>query len=132
MQKFTPFLMFDEIAEEAINFYASIFPQTQILNISRYGSEGPGPEGSVIRALFSLNNQEFMCIDSYVEHAFTFTPSFSIFVQFETEEELDQAYARLFEGGQLFMPTGNDSFSPKFAWGADKYGVSSQLNLENR
>lgn len=131
MQKFTPFLMFTGKAEEAINFYASIFPQTKILNIARYGADGPGPEGSVIRALFSLNGQEFMCIDSYVTHEFTFTPSFSIFVQFETEKEIDEAYARLFEGGALFMPMDNYGFSAKFAWGADKYGVSWQLNLEN-
>lgn len=123
--------MFTGKAEEAINFYAAIFPQTKILHIARYGADGPGPEGSVIRALFSLNGQEFMCIDSYVEHEFTFTPSFSIFVQFETEKEIDEAYTQLFEGGQLFMPMDNYGFSAKFAWGADQYGVSWQLNLEN-
>ena len=131
MQKFTPFLMFTGNAEEAMNFYASIFPQAQILSIIRYGPGEAGAEGSVMQALFSLNGQEFMCIDSTMKHDFTFTPSFSIFVQCETEEEIDRASARLFEGGALFMPLNNYGFSSKFAWGADKFGVSWQLNLDN-
>ena len=131
MQKFTPFLMFTGKAEEAMNFYASIFPQTNILSITRYGPGEMGAEGSVMQASFSLNGQKFMCIDSSTQHEFTFTPSFSIFVQCETEEEISRVYARLFEGGELFMGLDNYEFSPKFAWGADRFGVSWQLNLEN-
>ena len=131
MQKFTPFLMFMGQAEEAMNFYTSIFPQAKILNIIRYEPGQSGTEGSVMRALFFLDGQEFMCIDSNVQHEFTFTPSFSVFVQCETENEINQTCARLFEGGAFFMPLGNYGFSRKFVWGADKFGVSWQLNLEN-
>ena len=84
--------MFTGKAEEAMNFYASIFPQTNIISIARYGLGEAGVEGSVMQALFSLNGQEFMCIDSSVQHAFTFTPSFSIFVRCETEAEQNEGY----------------------------------------
>lgn len=131
MQKFTPFLMFTGQAEEAINFYTSVFPQAKIEHIIRYEAGQSGTEGSVMRAVFSLDGQEYMCIDSNVQHEFTFTPSFSIFVQCETEAEIDNVCARLFDGGAFFMPLGNYGFSEKFVWGADKFGVSWQLNLEH-
>ena len=101
-----------------------------ITSIVRYGAnEAGGDEGTVMQATFVLKGQEFMCIDSNIEHQFTFTPSFSIFVTCETEEEIDRLYEQLMEGGQALMPIGDYGFSKKFSWLNDKFGVSWQLNL---
>lgn len=128
-QKITTFLMFEGKAEEAMNFYISLFPGSSIVSISRYGKEGPGQEGSVVQAVFSLGDQRFMCIDSHVKHQFTFTPSVSLFVQCESDEEIDRLFARLSENGAILMPLGNYGFSRKFGWCADRFGVSWQLTL---
>jgi len=131
MTKITPFLMFEGKAEEAINFYTSIFKDSEIIRLARYGAGEPGKEGEVSLATFSINGQEFICTDSFVQHAFTFTPSISLFVDCDSEEELDDAYAKLSEGGQLLMPLDKYPFSKKFGWVQDKFGVSWQLNLAN-
>lgn len=130
MQKVTPFLMFQEAnAEEAMNFYTSIIEDSEIKSITRYGANESGEEGTVMQATFSLKGQEFMCIDSNIKHQFDFTPSFTIFVTCDTEEELDHLHAKLNEGGQELMPLGDYGFSKKFCWLNDKFGVSWQLNL---
>ncbi|WP_163103203.1 VOC family protein [Peribacillus alkalitolerans] len=130
MNKVTPFLMFQEgNAEEAMNYYIDLIEDSAIIDISRYGPNQPGPEGSVMHATFSLKGQEFMCIDSYVKHAFTFTPSFSIFLTCDTEEEIDRLYEKLNDGGKVLMPLGDYSFSKKFGWVVDKFGISWQLSL---
>ena len=129
MQKITTFLMFEGRAEEAMNFYISIFKNSQIKSITRYGENETGKAGTVVTAVFELNGQEFMCIDSAVKHAFTFTPSISLFVTFDKEEELDQAFAKLSEGGNILMPLSSYPFSKKFAWVSDNFGVSWQLSL---
>ncbi|CAM3886947.1 VOC family protein [Lederbergia lenta] len=132
MEKVTPFLMFqDGKAEEAMNFYTSLIENSAITNIIRYGANESGDEGTVMQATFTLKGQEFMCIDSNVNHQFSFTPSFSIFVTCNTEEELDNVYQKLNEGGQALMPLGDYGFSKKFGWLNDRYGVSWQLNLPN-
>ncbi|MCU5518119.1 VOC family protein [Bacillus wiedmannii] len=128
-QKITTFLMFEGKAEEAMNFYTSLFDQSQIVSISRYDENGPGKEGSVIHATFTLNGQEFMCIDSYVNHGFTFTPSMSLYVTCETEEEIEKVFHKLAQDGSVLMPLGSYPFSKKFGWLNDKYGVSWQLTL---
>ncbi|MCM3746996.1 VOC family protein [Paenibacillus pasadenensis] len=129
MQNVTPFLMFEGNAEEAMNTYTSLFEDSSITSITRYGPDGPGAEGSVIQATFTLKGQSFMCIDSHVKHAFTFTPSFSIFVNCDTEEELQRLYDSLSAGGKVLMPLGNYGFSRKFGWLNDVFGVSWQINL---
>ena len=130
MEKVTPFLMFQEgNAEEAMNFYTSIIEDSQITSIVRYGANEAGPEGTVMQAAFTLKGQEFMCIDSYVKHQFSFTPSFSIYITCNTEEELDNLYEKLGEGGQALMPLNDYGFSKKFGWLNDRFGVSWQLNL---
>ncbi|MCM3668971.1 VOC family protein [Mesobacillus maritimus] len=130
MEKVTPFLMFQEgKAEEAMNFYTSLIEDSAITNIVRYGANESGDEGTVMQATFTLKGQEFMCIDSNINHQFSFTPSFSIFVTCNTEEELDNLYQKLIEGGQALMPIGDYGFSKKFGWLNDRYGVSWQLNL---
>jgi predicted 3-demethylubiquinone-9 3-methyltransferase (glyoxalase superfamily) len=130
MEKVTPFLMFQNgKAEEAMNFYTSLIEDSAITNIVRYGANESGDEGTVMQATFTLKGQEFMCIDSNLKHQFSFTPSFSIFVTCNTEEELDNIYQKLNEGGQALMPLGDYGFSKKFGWLNDRFGVSWQLNL---
>ncbi|AAS41432.1 MULTISPECIES: VOC family protein [Bacillus] len=128
-QKITTFLMFEGKAEEAMNFYTSLFDQSEIVSISRYDENGPGKEGTVIQATFTLHGQEFMCIDSYVNHNFTFTPAMSLYVTCNTEEEIETAFNKLAEDGAVLMPLGAYPFSKKFGWLNDKYGVSWQLTL---
>ncbi|MBD2871301.1 VOC family protein [Paenibacillus arenilitoris] len=129
MTKVTPFLMFQGKAEEAMNYYVSLIEDSEITSITRYGANEAGAEGSVMQAAFSLKGQEFMCIDSNVKHDFTFTPSFSIFLTCDTEEEIDRLYAALIEGGGALMPIGDYGFSRKFGWLVDQFGVSWQLTL---
>ncbi|MBK5346247.1 VOC family protein [Bacillus sp. TH22] len=128
-QKITTFLMFEGKAEEAMNFYTSLFNQSEIVSISRYDENGPGKEGTVIHATFTLNGQEFMCIDSYVKHDFTFTPAMSLYVTCDTEEEIETVFNKLAQDGKVLMPLGSYPFSNKFGWLNDKYGVSWQLTL---
>lgn len=130
MKKVTPFLMFQEgKAEEAMNYYTSIIEDSGITSITRYGANEAGEEGTVVRALFNLKGQEFMCIDSHVNHAFTFTPSISIFLTCESETEIDTLYEKLLGDGQALMPLGDYGFSKKFGWVNDRFGVSWQLDL---
>lgn len=128
-QKITTFLMFEGKAEEAMNLYTTLFDQSEIISISRYDENGPGKEGTVIHATFTLNGQEFMCIDSYVKHDFTFTPAMSLYVTCETEEEIETVFHKLAQDGKVLMPLGSYPFSKKFGWLNDKYGVSWQLTL---
>ncbi|MFD0679332.1 MULTISPECIES: VOC family protein [unclassified Paenibacillus] len=128
-QKITTFLMFEGKAEEAMNFYTSLFEQSEILSIERYGANEAGAEGTVVKAAFALNGQVFMCIDSSVKHGFTFTPAISLYVSCDTEEEISKVYERLSHDGAVLMPLGKYPFSNKFGWVQDKYGVSWQLNL---
>jgi len=129
MNNITIFLMFEGKAEEAMNFYASLFTDSAIKSISRYGENEGGPAGTVRHAVFALNGQEFMCIDSFVKHGFTFTPAMSLFVKLDAESELDKLYAALSEGGQILMPLDAYPFSKKYGWVNDKYGVSWQLTF---
>jgi predicted 3-demethylubiquinone-9 3-methyltransferase (glyoxalase superfamily) len=125
----TPFLMFEGRAEEAMSLYVATIPNSRIIDVERYGAGGPGPEGSVILARFCLGGQSILCSDSYVHHAFTFTPATSLFVSCATEEELDRI-ANALSSGQYLMPKGNYGFSRQFAWFNDRFGVSWQVNLE--
>ncbi|MDM5292892.1 VOC family protein [Peribacillus simplex] len=130
MKKVTPFLMFQgNNAEEAMNYYTSLIEGSKITSMIRYGANEAGAEGSIMQAAFTLKDQEFMCIDSNINHQFTFTPSFSIFLTCDTEEEIDRIFASLTDGGEVLMPLGDYSFSKKFGWVSDKFGVSWQLTL---
>lgn len=129
MQKIKTFLMFEGKAEEAINFYTAIFDHAQITSISRYGANEDGVEGTVKQATFSIHGQEFMCIDSSVKHHFTFTPSISLFVTCDSDDEIERLFTALSHDGQILMPLATYPFSKKFGWVADKFGVSWQLQL---
>ncbi len=124
------FLMFDGIAEEAMNCYVSLFKSSEVIHIERYGPGEQGKLGSVKLADFKLCGHDVKCIDSPVKHAFTFTPSISLFVECKSEAELDEAFKHLSEGGSVLMPLGNYGFSNKFGWLNDRFGVSWQLNLQ--
>jgi len=115
MQKITPFLWFDGKAEEAANFYVSIFKNSKVLSIQRYGEEGPGPKGTVMSATFQLEGQEFIALNGGPQ--FTFTPAISFFVSCETQQEVDQLWEKLLQGGA----------KNRSGWLTDKYGLSWQI-----
>ncbi|HXD32690.1 MAG TPA: VOC family protein [Pyrinomonadaceae bacterium] len=127
--KVIPFLMFEGSAEEAMRFYVSLFHGSEIKQIEKYGAGEPGAEGSVKHAEFTLAGQDVICIDSPMHHDFTFTPSISLFVVCESEDELDKAFSQLSDGGAVLMPPDNYGFSKKFTWVSDRFGVSWQLNF---
>ena len=115
MQKITPFLWFDGNAEEAMNFYTSIFKNSKIGRITRYGDAGPGPKGTVMSATFQLDGQEFMALNGGPQ--FKFTEAISFFVNCETQEEVDELWEKLSAGGQ----------KSRCGWLKDKYGLSWQI-----
>jgi predicted 3-demethylubiquinone-9 3-methyltransferase (glyoxalase superfamily) len=115
MQKIAPFLWFDGKAEEAMNLYTSIFKNSKVCDVVRYGDAGPGPKGSIMACTFELEGQEFMALNG--GPGFTFSPAISFFVKCETQEEVDELWARLSEGGEI----------QQCGWLRDKYGVSWQI-----
>lgn len=115
MQKITPFLWFNDKAEEAMNFYISIFKQSKPCRISRYGDAGPGPKGSVMCASFEICGQEFIALNGGPH--FTFTPAVSFMVNCETQEEVDEFWEKLSEGGE----------KSQCGWLKDKFGLSWQV-----
>jgi predicted 3-demethylubiquinone-9 3-methyltransferase (glyoxalase superfamily) len=131
MQRIATCLMFvgDQYgrAEEAMELYVSLFDDSRVLQVDRFG---PDEEESGIRhARFVLAGREYVAMDSGWAHQFTFTPAMSLFVDTDSEERLDDAFARLSEGGAVLMPLQSYPFSPKFGWVQDRFGVSWQLNL---
>jgi predicted 3-demethylubiquinone-9 3-methyltransferase (glyoxalase superfamily) len=116
MQKITPFLWFDNQAEEAANFYTSIFKNSRIKTVSRYGEAGPGPKGSVMVVTFGLEGAEFMALNG--GPLFKFTEAISLSVNCGTQEEVDELWEKLSEGGE----------KGRCGWIKDKYGLSWQIN----
>jgi len=115
VQKITPFLWFDNQAEEAANFYTSIFKNSKVGNVARYGEAGPGPEGSVMTVSFELEGQEFTALNG--GPAFKFTEAISFFVDCKSQEEVDELWEKLTAGGEE-GPCG---------WLKDKFGLSWQI-----
>jgi predicted 3-demethylubiquinone-9 3-methyltransferase (glyoxalase superfamily) len=131
MPKIIPFLMFTKGgAEEALNYYISIFADAEIVSIERYGKGEAEPEGNVLRAVFKLNGQTFMCIDSSsAPHQFTFTPAISLYVDCATAAEVESLYTKLAAEGTVLMELGAYPFSPQYGWVQDKFGISWQLTV---
>jgi predicted 3-demethylubiquinone-9 3-methyltransferase (glyoxalase superfamily) len=125
----TTFLMFEGRAEEAMKLYESLFDDAEIVSIERWGAGEPGAEGTVQRASLRLAGQTLIFFDSPVEHGFGFTPAISLFVDCETEREVDDLFAALSDGGEVLMGLDAYPFSERFAWVNDRFGVSWQLNL---
>jgi predicted 3-demethylubiquinone-9 3-methyltransferase (glyoxalase superfamily) len=115
MQKITPFLWFDGKAEEAMNFYISIFKNSRIVTVDRYGDAGPGPKGSVMSAVFEIEGQQFFALNG--GPLFSFTPAISFFVNCETQQEVDELWDKLSAGGA----------TQQCGWLTDKYGLSWQI-----
>jgi predicted 3-demethylubiquinone-9 3-methyltransferase (glyoxalase superfamily) len=115
MQEIAPFLWFNDNAEEAAHFYTSIFDRSRITSVMRSGDAGPGPKGSVLGITFELEGREFKALNG--GPVFTFTPAISLFVDCETQEEVDNLWARLGEGGA----------PQQCGWLKDKFGVSWQI-----
>ena len=115
MQKITPFLWFDDKAEEAANFYVSIFKNSKIHSVSRYGEAGPGPKGSVRTVGFHLEEQGFIALNG--GPTFTFSPAISFLVDCKTQQEVDDLWDKLSAGGDQMQ----------CAWLRDKYGVTWQI-----
>ena len=111
-----------------MRFYVAQFADGAIEHIEHFGPGEQGAEGTVKRGVFSIAGQKVRCFDSPPVHAFDFTPSFSLFVEVDAEEELDRLVAALGEGGKLLMEPANYGFSRKFAWLNDRFGVSWPLN----
>ncbi len=115
MQKITPFLWFNDNAEEAMNFYVSIFKNSKVGRVTRYGEAGPEPKGTVMSATFQLEGQEFFALNGGPQ--FKFTEAISFFVNCETQEEVDELWEKLSEGGRKDM----------CGWLKDKFGLSWQI-----
>ena len=115
MQKITPFLWFDNQAEEAMNFYVSIFKNSKIGSVTRNGDAGPGPKGTVMSATFQLEGQEFFALNGGPH--FKFSPAISMFVDCKTQQEVDELWEKLSAGGEK-QPCG---------WVQDKFGLSWQI-----
>ena len=115
MQKITPFLWFDTESEEAARFYTSVFPNSRIVEITRYGPAGPRPEGMVMTVSFELDGQKFVALNGGPE--FTFNEAISFEVSCKTQEEVDRYWTTLSEGGEE-GPCG---------WLKDKFGVPWQV-----
>jgi predicted 3-demethylubiquinone-9 3-methyltransferase (glyoxalase superfamily) len=115
MKKITPFLWFDDKAEEAMNFYVSIFKNSKVGSVTRYGEAGPGPKGTVMTATFQLDGQDFIALNGGPHFKFTEAISFS--VDCKTQAEVDELWEKLSEGGQ----------KSRCGWLKDKYGLSWQI-----
>jgi predicted 3-demethylubiquinone-9 3-methyltransferase (glyoxalase superfamily) len=111
----TPFLWFDNNAEEAVNFYVSSFTNSKVLNVKRYGDAGPGPKGSVMGLTFQLEGQQFDALNGGPH--FKFTPAISLFVSCETQEEVDTLWEKLLAGGK----------AQQCGWLTDRFGLSWQI-----
>lgn len=129
-RQISTFLMFEGTAEAALQFYVSLFPNAEVIDICRFSEGEPGRSGTIKRANFKLAGHDLICFDSPVNHQFTFTPSVSLFVECDSEEELDRIFQQLETGGKVLMPVSNYGFSKRFGWVNDRFGVSWQLNLQ--
>jgi predicted 3-demethylubiquinone-9 3-methyltransferase (glyoxalase superfamily) len=115
MQKITPFLWFNNNLEEAMNLYVSLFKNSKIVSVNRSGEAGPGPKGSVMSATFELDGQQFLALNGGPH--FSFTPAISLFVNCETQDEIDELWEKLSAGGE----------KSRCGWLKDKFGLSWQI-----
>jgi len=117
-------------AEQAMNFYVSLFDNSKITDIQRWGEAGPGQEGTIMQARFELNGKKYLCSDSPPVHNWDFTPAIANYVECSSADEIRNLYEKLSEGGEIAMYLDNYGFSAQFAWVMDRFGVSWQLNLQ--
>jgi len=121
-------------AEEAINFYTSIFADSKVLRVDQHEEGASDPEGNDLQgtvksAIFTINGVEYMAMDSGMCHDFTFTPAISLFVECDSSDEQESALNNLIKDGEELMPLDDYGFSKQFCWIKDRFGVTWQLNL---
>lgn len=116
-------------AEEATAFYTSLLPNSRLLELERYGPDEGELEGSVKRAVFTLDGQPYLAMDGGRAHAFTATPALSLCVRCDTAAEIERLAQQLAAGGAFLMPLARYPFASQLAWMQDRYGVSWQLTL---
>lgn len=121
----------DGNAEQAMNFYVSLFPNSKVVDIKRWGKEMPEMEGKIMQGRFELNGSLFMCSDSPAIHEWNFTPAVANYVECDTEDEITNLFSKLSDNGKVMMSIDFDyGFSKKFGFVEDQFGVSWQLNLQ--
>ena len=131
MTKVKTHMMFQGDAKKAVDLYSSVFKDFEVGDIENYGEGEQVAGGSFKLANVSFAGHELIIFDSPPVHDFSFSPSMSIFVDFDTQDELEAAFAKLSEDGEVMMPLDSYGFSKRFGWIADRYGVSWQLNLHS-
>lgn len=129
MKSAHPFLMFQGDASAALDLYERVFEDFSVRDIQRKAGKDGQQDGEIERATITVAGQDIMVYDSPPVHDFSFTPSISIFLECEDEAELDRLASALSDDGTVMMPADDYGFSRKFAWVADPFGVSWQLNL---
>ena len=122
-------IMFQGQGADALELYASIFPGFETLAREDHGPDDIGPAGTIKLATIGFNGAILQVIDSPIPHAFDLTPSMSLFVDCDSEDELTRVFATLSEGGEVMMPLDNYGFSRRFGWFRDQFGLSWQINL---
>ncbi len=128
-QSVTPFLMFEGKAQEAMDFYVELIPNSRIVEVEKWGDSNPDASDLIMFATVNIGGQDVRMSDSPIEHAFTFTPSISLFVECESESEITRLSTALSEDGNVLMPLDSYEWGEKFAWVEDRFGVSWQLIL---
>ena len=129
-QELRTFLTFQGgAASAALDLYAAVFADFELLAIERYGAGEGGPEGTIKVARFRLAGSELSCADSPIDHAWGFTPAVSMWIECDDAEEQQRLFDQLSDGGQVFMPLDGYGFSTRFGWVGDAHGMTWQLNL---
>ena len=123
------YLLFDGVAEEALHFYMSVFPDAEVLAIHHYPASADDMAGKLLPSRLQIAGQIFILADNPNPQDFTFTPAMSTFIEFDDEAELEMVHDMLCAEGDALMPLDDYGFSQHFAWIQDKYGVSWQLTL---
>lgn len=125
-----PFIMFQEgTGRAALEFWASVVPDSGIDSLDLFGPEGPGPADTIKRAVIVIGGQRVMAHDSFIDDEFGDTPSHSFFLDCADEPEVDQLFGTLGEGGRALIPLGDYGWSHKFGWAEDRFGVAWQLEF---
>ncbi len=125
----TPMLMFKGNAEEAMTTYVSLFHNARIAQLLLYGPNDVGPEGTVLRGRMVIGKQHIYFLDTVQKHDFSFAPASTLWVCCETKGEMDDAFSKLADGGQVLTEVGSHPFNDYYGWVTDRFGDSWQLSL---
>ena len=129
MTTITPFLMFEGRAQQAMDLYQACFTDFTVIQCDRYPDDHSQLKGQIHFAIINIHGQQLALIDSPVKHAFQFTPSISLMVEFQESQPLKKAYEQLAHQGEILMPLDQYDFAQQYAWINDPFGVSWQLKM---